>query len=245
VTGQIGRGFTWWEAESFVATLVPNSEEQVPFNTPSVPQYRNVDVYGRNSGWMNEVKTGSISNSAAQQTQIRKDNSLMTQGSGFVRSGNLKGRKLPIKGDTWWFLPNSVGITNPSHPLIRNLEANGINIVILYFNNEGVQSLDSSAVGIAADSASCKGITAALQVINSQTVANADADSSTATEQGFQSGADVVLNGLSFGTASEVAGSVGAGSTSAPTSADAAGDGATAASEGGEAADLAELLDAA
>jgi hypothetical protein len=134
--GGIGQTFTWQEAEDFVeaglSVTGADPEPQVPFRIPLFNNaLRRVDVYAWGPGWMNEVKTGSQYRSA-RGTPGNSRQSLWDEAI-LVGEGTLNGVPETPNGDTWWFFPNTAGVTHPSIPLIRELVSRGINAAIFYY----------------------------------------------------------------------------------------------------------------
>ncbi len=135
--GLISTGFTATGAQNWVYDLlglVSDVESELTFSGfGSGPLgARRVDVYATDFDWINEVKTGSPSNSSnrggsGNAQQATKDRLLLNQGYGSTILGNEL-----VAGDTWWFLPNSGGTTNPSLPLVNNLLGKDINVIILH-----------------------------------------------------------------------------------------------------------------
>jgi len=151
--GTISRGFTPTQAELFVASLYPNHDFQLQLL--AVPGGKRViDVYSRPLRWLNEVKTGT-QNLPPLQSQIDKDVQLMATGGGRVLNRNDdRNAWKPVAGDTWWFLPNAHHhVTNPSWPLINELDSRGINVIILYYNKYSDDSVFCKRYGIDADQA--------------------------------------------------------------------------------------------
>jgi hypothetical protein len=104
-------------------------------NLPGIPLFNNalrqVDVYAWGPGWMNEVKTGSQYRSA-RETAGNSRQSLWDEAI-LAGEATLNGIPWTPNGDTWWFLPNTAGVTHPSVPLIHELVSRGINAIILYY----------------------------------------------------------------------------------------------------------------
>jgi len=155
VTGTIGQKFSPTKAEAFVQALVTPAVRQVTFETEL--GNRRVDSYAILPDWLNEVKTGYVTNDASTDLQTAKDGLLLDARQGTVaydaQSGGLvAGVVTPILGDTWWVLPNDPGgVSYMTGPQQNALTFDGINAIILKYQMDSNDSIFTSALGEAAN----------------------------------------------------------------------------------------------
>jgi RHS repeat-associated protein len=143
--GGINKKFSSLAAEHFVlsiALLVDiSAEHQTPFYIPFFKQTqlsktgkRVIDVFSPRYSWLNEVKTGRQSlGSPGRGNNLQ---SSMDQSIGLPGMAYLRGDPYTSNGDTWWFLPNSAGITAPANVLISTLQNRGINVIVLNYDGQ-------------------------------------------------------------------------------------------------------------
>jgi RHS repeat-associated protein len=165
----IDKTFTPDGAQNFVESLVAPFIRQMAFETEV--GNRVVDAYGVSKEWMNEVKTGSVNNTASNDLQSTKDGLLKAAGYGIVKyvegyGSSVKGLKFTIRGGTWWVLPNLAEQSSMSQPQKNALTFDGINAIIFHYVPPGdLAPVSTSQLANAAQSDNAANVHATLRSV--------------------------------------------------------------------------------